>query len=170
MRLTLHSDYGLRVLLFLATRPGDTVSIGEVAAGYGISAHHLGKVAQRLGREGYVELLRGSKGGLRLARAPEEISIGEIVRRLEPDLDLVECFDPGSNTCPIVPACGLKGILAEARARFFETLDGHTLADAVGRPGALVRLLGPRRGVVPGRASTRGSPATGRPRVRSRAS
>jgi Rrf2 family nitric oxide-sensitive transcriptional repressor len=152
MRLTLHSDYGLRVLLFLATRPGETVSIGEVAAGYGISAHHLGKVAQRLGREGYVELLRGSKGGLRLARAPGAISIGEVVRRLEPDLDLVECFDPGSNTCSIVAACGLKGILAEARARFFETLDGHTLADAVGRPGALVRLLRRKRGVVPVRA------------------
>jgi Rrf2 family nitric oxide-sensitive transcriptional repressor len=119
MRLTLHSDYGLRVLLFLATRPGDTVSIGEVAAGYGISAHHLGKVARRLGREGYVELLRGAKGGLR-SRAPPR-------------------------------------------------LDGHTLADAVGRPGALVRLLRRKRGVVPGRA---GAPpaAAGGSTVRLRAS
>lgn len=145
MRLTLHSDYGLRVLLFLASRPDDVVSIGEVATAYGISAHHLAKVAQKLGRAGYVNLSRGTGGGMRLARPPASISIGEVVRKLEPDMVLVECFDPETNTCPIAPVCALKRILAGAQARFLAHLDSHTLADSLGRPEALLGILRRKR-------------------------
>jgi len=141
VRLTLHSDYALRALLFLAARPDDVVSIGEIAAAYGISAHHLAKVAQKLGHTQYVTLLRGPKGGLRLARAPQAISIGDVVRQFEPDMALVECFAPETNTCPIARACGLKGILAGAQASFLAHLDSHTLADAADRPQALLQLL-----------------------------
>ncbi len=141
MRLTLHSDYALRVLLFLATRPAEVVSIGEIAAAYGISANHLAKVAQKLGRAKYVDLVRGSKGGMRLARAPRAISIGEVVRKFEPDMNLVECFDPATNKCPIVRACGLKGILGGAQASFLAYLDSRTIADAADRPQALFNIL-----------------------------
>lgn len=143
MKLTLQADYGLRVLLFLALRPGDVVPIGEIAAAYGVSAHHLMKVAQLLARQGFVELLRGVHGGVRLARAPEAIALGEVVRATEPSMALVECFDPATNTCVIAPVCELKKILADAQRAFLAELDRHTLADAAKRPRALTALLVP---------------------------
>jgi Rrf2 family nitric oxide-sensitive transcriptional repressor len=140
MQLTMFSDYALRVALYLATHTEELVSVAEVSRAYGISSAHLTKVAQRLTELGVVEAVRGRGGGLRLARPPEEIGVGTLVRATEPHLDLVECFDPATNTCPISPACGLKGALEKARHAFLEVLDGYTLADFVRRQDRLIPL------------------------------
>ena len=149
MKLTLHADYGLRTLLFLALEPQRVVSIGEIAGAYGISNHHLAKVAQALGRTGFVEIHRGTSGGLRLVRDPKEIRIGDVVRALEPNLSLVECFDPETNTCPILPVCGLRGVLGDARDAFMAVLDRATLADALGKPRSLSKLVSLREPASP---------------------
>ena len=133
MHLTLHADYALRVLLYLASHPGQVVSTGEMSEAYGISKHHLVRVVQGLGRHGFVEVRPGRAGGVVLARTPAEISVGEVVRRMEPDFNVVECFDREKNTCPIAPACGLKGVLFEARDAFLSVLDKYTLADLTKR-------------------------------------
>ncbi len=133
MHLTLHADYSLRVLLYLATRPERLVSTQEVSEAYGISKNHLVRVVQALGKHGYIEVRPGRSGGLTLARAPSEISLGQVFRVTEPDFHLVECFDRESNTCPIAPACGLKGVLFEAREAFMAVLDKYTLADITKR-------------------------------------
>jgi Rrf2 family transcriptional regulator, nitric oxide-sensitive transcriptional repressor len=133
MRLTLHADYSLRVLLYLATRPERLVSTQEVSEAYGISKHHLVRVVQTLGRHGFVEVRPGRSGGITLARAPADISLGEVFRATEPDFHLVECFDRKTNTCPITPACGLIGVLVEARDAFLAVLDKYTLADVLKR-------------------------------------
>src|SRR5581483_11840724 len=99
-------------------RPGRRASVEEISRAYGISRHHLVKVVQSLTDLGLVEGQRGRGGGLSLARDPSEINIGGLVRRTEPHFDLVECFDPSANTCPIAPACGLKGALARAQQAF----------------------------------------------------
>lgn len=143
MRLTKSTDYALRVLLYAAAHPDRRISTEEISRAYGISLHHLGKVVNLLGRSGWLDLKRGRGGGLTLARAPDAISIGAVVRSVEPDLFIVECFDRARNTCPIVPACGLVAPLAAARDAFLAVLDRHTLADALpaaDRP-ALIRLL-----------------------------
>ena len=108
MRLTLFSDYSLRLLLYLAAHQDRTVALAEVAGAYGVSQNHLVKVVQKLVARGFVESARGRGGGLRLACPPEAINIGALVRMTEPDMDLVECFERRTNTCPIEPACGLK--------------------------------------------------------------
>jgi Rrf2 family nitric oxide-sensitive transcriptional repressor len=133
VHLTLHADYALRVLLYLAVNPDRVISTGEVSGAYGISKHHLVRVVQGLGRHGFVEVRPGRSGGVVLARAPSEISVGEVVRRMEPDFHIVECFDPKTNTCPITPACGLIGVLNEATRAFIATLDKYTLEDLVRR-------------------------------------
>ncbi|MBN1210588.1 MAG: Rrf2 family transcriptional regulator [Myxococcaceae bacterium] len=133
MHLTLHADYSLRILLYLAVRPEGLVSTQEVSEAYGISKHHLVRVVQALGRHGFIEVRPGRAGGITLARAPSEISLGEVFRVTEPDFHLVECFDKDTNTCPIAPACGLKGVLFEARAAFLAVLDKYTLADVARR-------------------------------------
>ncbi|WPB78135.1 Rrf2 family transcriptional regulator [Archangium violaceum] len=133
MHLTLHADYALRVLLYLAVNPDRVISTGEVSSAYGISKHHLVRVVQGLGRHGFVEVRPGRSGGVVLARAPAEISVGEVVRRMEPDFHIVECFDPKTNTCPITPACGLIGVLNEATRAFLASLDKYTLEDLVRR-------------------------------------
>jgi Rrf2 family nitric oxide-sensitive transcriptional repressor len=133
VHLTLHADYSLRVLLYLATRPERLVSTQEVSEAYGISKNHLVRVVQALGKHGYIEVRPGRSGGLTLARAPSEISLGQVFRVTEPDFHLVECFDRESNTCPIAPACGLKGVLFEAREAFMAVLDKYTLADITKR-------------------------------------
>jgi Rrf2 family nitric oxide-sensitive transcriptional repressor len=141
MRLTAFTDYTLRTLMYLALRGPDTLcTIEEIAGAYGISANHLMKVVHQAAQAGDVRTVRGQSGGLRLARAPEAINIGAVVRRTEPDFDIASCFGSGA-LCRIQPACVLQGALADALAAFLAVLDRLSLADLV-RPGKpLVDLL-----------------------------
>lgn len=142
MQLTRYTDYGLRVLTFLAIRPESLATIEEISDAFGISRGHLMKVVHELGQAGYLETLRGRGGGIRLARPAERIKVGDVVRRMEGRMVLVECFDPATSQCRIEPACGLRPILDEALAAFMETLDGYSVADLVARRRTpLARLL-----------------------------
>ncbi len=142
MQLSSHSDYALRLLMKLALDPRRRQTIREIAAVYGISHNHLMKIAQELGRLGYIETLRGRGGGLRLTRPARDINIGEVVRRTEANLALVECFDPANNRCVITEACRLKAVLSSALEAFFRVLDGYTLSDILEERGALAAILG----------------------------
>ena len=142
MRLTVYSDYALRVLMYLAVHADPMPTIGEIASSYGVSRNHLMKVVYELGVAGYIETVRGKKGGLRLARDPADIGLGEIIRHTEPDLDLVPCFARrGADCCAITPVCSLKGALHRARAAFMDVLDSYTLADRVRNGPELKALL-----------------------------
>ena len=144
MQLTRYSDYSLRVLIYLAVDPDRLATIDQIARSYGVSRAHLMKVVHQLGLRGYVETVRGRGGGLRLARPPEKIRIGEVVRATEENLALVECMDPVTSECVIEPACGLRSVLCEALAAFLAVLDRYTLADLVARRRRpLVALLQP---------------------------
>lgn len=131
MRLTVHTDYALRTLIYLAVLPDRLGTIHEVATAYGISENHLTKVVHRLGQLGYVETVRGRRGGIRLARAPADIQIGAVVRDTEDDFALVDCGGPGSSAgpCRLLGGCVLQGALAEALSAFMSVLDRYTLAD-----------------------------------------
>lgn len=142
MKLTRFTDYSLRVLIALAIDPDRSVTIQEIAESYGISNNHLMKVAHQLGRLGYVDTVRGRNGGLRLARDPAEISLGDVVRDCEEDRAIVECFAPETSTCRIEPGCTLRHVIEEALSAFFEVLDAYTLADLAERKGKLRSLLG----------------------------
>ena len=141
MRLTSFSDYALRILIFVATRPGEMVTISDISKGYGISKNHLMKITNNLAQAGYVETLRGSGGGMRLARPASQISVGEVLRRTEAGSDLVECANRKTNTCVIAPACGLKHVLFEALEAFYVRLDKVTLADITRNPGELIAIF-----------------------------
>ena len=147
MHLTQFSDYGLRLAIYLACHPEQLVSVEEISRAFAISRHHLVKVVQTLTDLGVVEAQRGRGGGMRLAMRPSEINIGWLIRRTEPHLNLVECFDQGTNTCPIAPACGLKGALQLAQHAFLGVLDEYTLDRFLTRRSDLVALLAdsPRR-------------------------
>ena len=133
MRLTLHTDYALRALMYLGLRGGSSASIRDISEAYGISEHHMTKVIHGLGRAGFVATRRGRGGGLRLAMRPEQIAIGSVVRHTEEDMALVPCFS-GREGCAIDGPCRLQPLLAEAMAAFMAVLDGATLADLIG-PG-----------------------------------
>ena len=135
MRLTSFSDYTLRTLIFLAVRGQSTIA--EISDCYGISEAHLTKVIHQLGLDGDIETTRGRNGGIRLAKSPERIRVGEVVRRTE-DLALVTCLDGGA--CLISPACVLQAALKEALAAFLAVLDRYTIADLAASP-TLIRLL-----------------------------
>jgi Rrf2 family nitric oxide-sensitive transcriptional repressor len=144
MRLTTFTDYSLRVLIYLAVSNDEHPTIREISERYGISRNHLMKVVQELSQRGYVIALRGKNGGLRLNRAPADISIGMLIREMENDLALAECLGE-NNQCILTPACQLKAVLAEALQAFFRTLDAYTLEDILpGRKRAeLAKILGP---------------------------
>lgn len=142
MRLTRHTDYALRVLMFLGLKPrGELSTIREIADRYSISENHLMKIVHRLGRQGVVETVRGRQGGLRLARPASAINLGVTVRNFEEDLRLVECFDPATNTCPIAGVCALSAILDEALSGFLGVLDRYTLADLLTPRAPLASIL-----------------------------
>lgn len=128
MRLTGFSDYALRVLMYAAAHRDRLITIDEVARVYGISRTHLMKVVNLLTRAGHLRAMRGRTGGLALARPPEAIGVGDVLRLTEPDFALVECFGDTSQ-CVITPCCRLRPILAEALEAFAATLDRYTLAD-----------------------------------------
>ena len=148
MRLSNFSDYSLRVLMYLGADSDRLATIGEIAAGHAISENHLMKVVHQLGRAGYLETVRGKGGGLRLARPPEAIVLGEVLRQTESDFSLAECLGE-TATCRIQGACGLKRIFNEALSAMFLVLDSYTLADLLDDPRGLVPVL-----AVPATAAT----------------
>lgn len=132
MQLTKFSDYSLRVLMYLARRPDEQRTIRDIATAHGISENHLMKVVQQLAKSGYVKTVRGKGGGVRLARAVAKISIGALVREVEP-LTPAECFLPGyDGRCSLFPRCALRGALHAAQSAFLRTLDTYTLRDMMG--------------------------------------
>jgi len=130
MRLSLHSDLALRVLMHLALTGENRATIQGISEAFGVSRNHLMKVAHELAGLGYIESTRGSGGGLRLNRPAADIVIGRVVRDMEPDFGLVECFRE-DNRCVITPACALPRMLDEALNDFLTRLDAYTLADLV---------------------------------------
>lgn len=160
MRLTQFSNYAVRVLMYAGVRDLRTPSaVTEIAQAYGISYDHLKKAAAELCRLGYLEAVRGRSGGVRLALHPAEIRIGSVIRRTERDMNVVECFDPETNTCPLAPACQFRRALEEATAAFFAVLDGYTLADLIREPAALSLLLDDHARATQGSGGIRSAPA-----------
>jgi Rrf2 family nitric oxide-sensitive transcriptional repressor len=142
MRLSVFTDYSLRVLIQAAIRHPNKVTIDEVANAYGISRNHLIKVINELGRAGFLVTQRGRSGGFTLARPADRIFVSEVVKFGEDGQPLVECFDADRNKCVITPACKLKGMIAEAKRAFFDVLGKYTIADVCAKPEALLRHLG----------------------------
>ena len=141
MRLTVYTDYALRVLMYLALKEDELATIAEISVSYGISRNHLMKVAHQLGVAGYVETVRGRGGGLRLARRIEAIGLGEVVRFTEPDMAIVSCLKPIDAPCALRPSCVLRQALQKSRDAFMSVLDDYTLSDLVRPRGRLVGLL-----------------------------
>lgn len=129
MRLTAMTDYAMRLLMYVAQRPERLCTIAEVAEAYGISEAHLMKITHQLGQAGFIATVRGKGGGMRLAAAPEDINLGAVVRAMEADLALVECFDSSGNRCALTGHCRLATVLDDALGAFLAKLDAHTLAD-----------------------------------------
>ena len=135
MRLTQYTDYSLRVLIYLAYKPDRMATITELADFYKISRNHLVKVVHNLGLQGYIVTTRGKNGGLKLAHPANEIVIGDVVRKMEPDFELLECFNETTDHCVITRSCMLKSVLFSARDNFLAQLDQYTVADAI-KPSA----------------------------------
>lgn len=129
MRLTSFTDFGLRALMRLASAPDRAFSTAELAEEFGLSRHHLTKIVAALAQAGILVTRRGGGGGAMLARPPDQIRLGEIVRVLEDGQALVDCFAREGSACLVLPACRLRARLARAEAAFLEDLDRTTLAD-----------------------------------------
>lgn len=155
VRLTKHTDYALRVLVYVAAAKGEQVSTDEVSEAFGISAHHLVKVVGTLGKAGFLAIKRGRSGGFVLAREPAEIHLGQVVAATEPDFAFVECMEPGNQACVLTGACALVGPLREAQRAFLAKLDEFTLADVIGKHAERYRQrLGLTQLHVPARPSS----------------
>lgn len=144
MKLTTYTNYALRTLTCAALKSPGLCNITEVSQGFGISRAHIVKCVHQLGAWGYLENVRGRNGGFRLAKPANEITVGEIVRKTEDSLNLVECFDPETNTCPLISVCKLSQLFKRATANFLAELDAVTLADVTTQPDELIALLSAR--------------------------
>lgn len=141
MQLTSYTDYAFRTLIALACVAPEKLTAGEISESYGISLNHLLKVVQKLAELGYVETTRGKSGGIRLAVDPKALTLGAVVRQMEPELGLVACLRKDDEYCAITPACSLKAILSDATTQFLATLDQRTLADVTVAKPRIARLL-----------------------------
>jgi Rrf2 family nitric oxide-sensitive transcriptional repressor len=129
--------------MYLSQYPDKICTAREIAESYNISRNHIVKVVHRLSQLGYIESMKGKGGGIRLNKKPEDINIWELVKTLEPDFLLVECFSKDHNTCRIVSVCGLKSILQDAMKSFAATLAKYSIADAITQPQLFSGLLAP---------------------------
>ncbi|WP_028784530.1 Rrf2 family transcriptional regulator [Thalassobacillus devorans] len=142
MRLKKYTDYALRVLIYTASKPeGELASIKEISKVFDISENHLSKIVHQLNKLDMLKTIRGRSGGIRLAKHPEEINVGDVVRKMEDDFILLECFDRGSDHCVITPACKLKHVLNDALEAFLEILDEYTLQDLLSNKSRLRQLM-----------------------------
>ncbi|WP_395336900.1 Rrf2 family transcriptional regulator [Novosphingobium sp. BL-8H] len=135
MRLTRYTDYSLRVLIHLALHDDRICSIAEIARTYDVSQNHLMKVVNALAHEGFIETLRGRRGGMRLARAAADITVGEVVRRTEEGFQLADC-----SGCALSPACGLTGVLQQGVQAMLAVFDTYTIADLVTDKATMLRM------------------------------
>jgi Rrf2 family nitric oxide-sensitive transcriptional repressor len=165
MKLTQYSDLGLRLLMYLALRHGETVTIQEVSVRFAVSKNHMVKISHQLTKSGLIESTRGRNGGVYLAMPPSSISVEEALLATEDNFDLVECFS-ANNHCVITEVCKLSGVLDNAREAFFEVLRQVTLADLVKSkktlegsllpfPEAAIVRFYPRSGATPRRRTKR---------------
>lgn len=141
MKLTAYTNYALRTLQLAALKAPDLVRIEDVVQIHGLKKPSIVKAVHELGREGYLDTLRGRGGGFRLARAATEIRVGDIVRLTEGDLDVVECFNPKTNTCPLIGVCRLSRAFREATRAFMAVLDDLTIADIAANKGTLLSRI-----------------------------
>ncbi len=142
MRLTSYTDYSLRVLMYLGLKDGSLTTIQEIADSYQISKNHLMKIVHELNLKGYIDSMRGKRGGIRLGRPAAEIRLGRLIRDTEQDFALAECFS-SCNECVITPACRINRVLADGLNAFLQVLDSYSLADMLSpdlQP-QLIRLL-----------------------------
>ena len=147
MNLKKYTDYALRVLLFTGMKhEGELASIKEISQVFDISQHHLGKIVFELNKMGLIETIRGRNGGIRLAKPAEEINVGIVVRQLENDFVLLECFDKGINHCVISPGCTLKHVFNKALHAFFKVLEEYTIKDLIENEEELKALMGIKLG------------------------
>jgi len=143
MKLTSYTNYALRSLQLAALKSPDLVRVDDVAKIHGLSRPHIMKIVHELGKAGYLETVRGRGGGFRLARPPEDIIVGEVVRITEGPLDVVECFNPEKNTCPLMGICILSKKMQEATAAFMAVLDDLTIAHISANRGQLMDRIAP---------------------------
>ncbi len=141
MELSRFSDYSLRVLIYAAARDGEKVTLSELAQAYRISHHHLVKIVHYLGKLGFLSNRRGRTGGILLGRKAADIRVGDVIRKTESHMNLVECFTEGSESCRIAPSCRLKGVFKEATQAFLDVLDHYTIEDLVQSRSSILRLL-----------------------------
>lgn len=140
MRLTLHTDFALRVLIQVGLNDGELTTINDIAKSFAISKHHLMKVVNDLSQKGYLDTVRGRNGGIRLMRKPRDINVGQVVRDTEDRLDVIGCLHH-TGYCRIERVCVLRGVLRDATDAFLAVLDAHTLADLIKPHKALAALL-----------------------------
>jgi Rrf2 family nitric oxide-sensitive transcriptional repressor len=160
MRLTVYTDYTLRVMIYLTLKfkGGEVATIDEMAQAYGISRSHLMKIVNELSQNGIIVTTRGRAGGARLARAPDQISLGEVVRMAEKDFAVVQCHDMAFEAaCAVFQACNLKRGMRRAVDAFMHELDKMTFEDAVSAPTVAASLLGMGDEPVPMAMPARGS-------------
>ena len=139
MQLTRHTDFSLRVLIYLSlNKSGELVTINEISEHFEILKNHLTKVVNHLAQKGFVETVRGKNGGLRLASPPANIKLGDVIRSMEINLEVVDCSKP---LCPLINNCKLKRILNEAKQAFLKTLDNYTIEDLNEEPETIKNLL-----------------------------
>lgn len=143
MKLTSYTNYALRSLQLAALKSPDLVRIDDVAKVHNLSRPHIMKIVHELGRAGYLETVRGRGGGFRLARAPEDIIVGDVVRITEGPLDVVECFNPVKNSCPLMGICILSKKMQDATAAFMAVLDDLTIAQIASNRGQLMERIAP---------------------------
>ena len=141
MKLTVHTDYALRTLIYLGLHQHELTTTQKISAAYCISNNHLQKVVQELVRLNLVVSTRGRTGGIRLNKKPSQINIGKAARAIESTDSLIECFSAETNTCPIINVCKLKGILRQAQEAFYRVLDEYTLEDIIKNPTPYTSLL-----------------------------
>jgi Rrf2 family nitric oxide-sensitive transcriptional repressor len=143
MKLTSYSNYAMRSLQLAALKAPALVRIDDAARIHNLSRPHIMKIVHELGKTGYLETVRGRGGGFRLARPPEDIVVGDVIRITEGTLDIAECFNPEKNTCPLIGICILSRKMQEATAAFMAVLDGLTIADIAANRGQLMDRIAP---------------------------
>src|SRR5215469_4512849 len=140
VRLTIQTDFALRVLIHVGLNDGKLTTINDIAQSFGISKAHLMKVVNDLSRKGYLDTVRGRNGGIRLMRKPRDINIGQVVRDSENQLAVIGCLER-KGYCPIERVCALRGAMRNATEAFLAVLDAHTLADLITPQRVLSSLL-----------------------------
>lgn len=131
MHLSKFTDYSFRILIYLSNNKKELYTVDELSNNLNISENHIKKIVHSLAKEGYILSLKGRSGGIKLAKPPKDINLGDVLIFCEDFSKIIECKKNSINCTYNSEKCLIKNIVKSSTEKFIQEFKKYTLLDVI---------------------------------------